>query len=150
MNKIGLIVVLLVASQIGSQAVVWARSEQDPRGARQKIQTRPGVAEGDPWQQLSPLQRKELSERYRRFQDLPAVEQQKIRRRYQHFQKMSPEKKQRVLERHQRLQHMAPERRQELQREWQRIKQLPEEERSQQRQELQKKYFNGNGGDRSP
>lgn len=143
MKRFWLLGLLLVAGLVLGQETGWAKRYSDKNGGGQKAAAGTEVTEGNRWQKLSPMQRKELKERYRQFQELPPAEQKKLRKRYERFQELSPEKKQRMLEHHQRLQKLSPDQREELKREVQRIKKLPPEDRRQQRQKLHKKYFNG-------
>jgi hypothetical protein len=97
------------------------------------------------WQDLTPDQRKELRERYRRFQNLSPEEQQRLRQRYERFRELSPERRQKMKERHERLQRLSPKQREQLRREWRQLKELPPEQRSQRRRELRRQYFNDSG-----
>ncbi len=97
------------------------------------------------WQNLTPDQRQELRERYRRFQELSPQEQEQLRQRYERFRDLSPERRQKMKERHERLQQLSPQQREQLRREWRQLKELPPEQRSQRRRELRQQYFNDNG-----
>lgn len=102
------------------------------------------------WQSLTPDQRQELRERYRRFQNLSPQEQEQLRQRYERYKELSPERRQKMKERHERLQQLSPQQREQLRREWRQLKELPPEQRSQRRRELHRQYFNdaGSSGDR--
>ncbi len=146
MKRLWFLSLLLIVGLVWGQGTAWAKRDPEPKFSGQRAETGAGAIEGNRWQQLSPVQRKELQQRYRQFKELPAAEQQKLRQRYDRFRELSPEKKQRMLERHQKLQQLTPEQREALHREWERIKQLPREDRRQQREKLHQQYFNGSNG----
>ena len=74
------------------------------------------------WQQMTPAERQELRERFRKFRELPPEEQQQLRSRLQNFRQRSPEEQQRLREKFRRWQQLPPEQQQRLRAAFQKFK----------------------------
>lgn len=77
----------------------------------------PLLAQG--WGELSPRQRYDALQNYRRHEQLPQERQRDVERRYRQWQQLSPGERDRVRQNYDRLRRMPPQERERFERKYQ-------------------------------
>jgi Protein of unknown function (DUF3106) len=68
------------------------------------------------WRDLSPRQRYEALQNYRRHEHLPEQRRENVERNYERWRAMPPQERERIRKKYEAFQHLAPEERERLKR----------------------------------
>jgi len=71
------------------------------------------------WRDLSPRERYDAMQNYRRHEQLPADRQRDIERRYQQWRDMTPDERERVRQNYERFKQLPPQERERFERKYQ-------------------------------
>jgi len=66
------------------------------------------------WEKMSPAQKQELREQYKRWQAMPEDQKEVLKKRFKKFQELSPEERQRARDNYNRFKKLPPDKKEKV------------------------------------